>query len=136
MLKNLSAFIFGLIFGLGLIVAQMTNPKKIQAFLDVTGDWDASLAFVMASALLVLGTTQRLIRRTKNQAQENVSCTNTSNINIDAKLIIGASLFGIGWGISGICPGPAIVNLTSGIPEIYLFTGAMFTGFLLFNRLH
>lgn len=135
MLKNLSAFLIGLIFGVGLIVAQMTNPNKIQAFLDISGNWDASLAFVMASALLILGSVQRIVRRT-DEEQENLSGKDNSNANIDAKLIIGASLFGIGWGLSGICPGPAIVGLTSGIPDIYLFTSTMFAGFWLFNLLH
>lgn len=133
--KNISAFIFGLIFGLGLIVAQMTNPAKVLAFLDVAGAWDPSLALVMASALLVLGVSQRLIRISQVQQQDEPVC-NTSKAGIDAQLIAGAAIFGIGWGLSGICPGPAIVDLSSGLAGSYVFVGAMFAGFVLFKLLH
>jgi len=137
MRKNIFAFIFGLMFGLGLIVAQMVNPAKVLAFLDVTGAWDPSLALVMASALLVLGVSQRVMRTSPGpaQEQEQSSCDNPK-AGVDTKLIGGAAIFGIGWGLSGICPGPALVGLTTGLPGSYVFAGAMFAGFLLFKRLH
>lgn len=135
MAKNFPAFILGLLFGLGLIVAKMTNPGKVLAFLDVAGDWDPSLAFVMASALLVLGVTQRLLPAKADPDQAGDACDRPS-AGVDARLIGGAAIFGVGWGLSGICPGPAIVGLTSGIPGVYVFAGAMFAGFALFNFLH
>lgn len=136
MAKNLYALGFGLLFGLGLIVAQMTNPAKVLAFLDVAGDWDPSLAWVMASALLVLGVALRrmpdgapLVADADQQQDADGKC------GIDCRLIIGAMLFGAGWGLAGICPGPAIVGLASGQAEFYPFTLAMFAGFFLFRRL-
>jgi uncharacterized membrane protein YedE/YeeE len=137
MRKNIFAFIFGLIFGLGLIVAQMVNPAKVLSFLDVAGAWDPSLALVMTSALLVMGVSQRLLRALPKSAQEQEqsSCDNPK-AGVDAKLIGGAAIFGIGWGLSGICPGPALVGLTTGLPGSYVFAGAMFAGFLLFNWRH
>ncbi|MDD5275946.1 MAG: YeeE/YedE family protein [Methylovulum sp.] len=137
MAKNISAFVFGLIFGLGLIIAQMTNPAKVLAFLDIAGTWDPSLALVMASALLTLGVLQRVFRPLSepDQEQEQPACGNRKS-GIDVQLIGGAAIFGIGWGLSGICPGPALVGLTTGLPGIYVFAGAMFVGFVLFNFLH
>ena len=133
----LYAFLFGLLFGLGLIVAQMTNPEKVLAFLDVGGDWDPSLALVMASALLVLGVSQRLLHAAvpAELELEQLAC-DSPGAAIDVKLIVGSAIFGIGWGLSGICPGPAIVGLTSGLPGSYVFVGAMFAGFFLFKLLH
>lgn len=134
---NLSAFISGLIFGLGLVLAQMTNPEKVLAFLDIAGNWDPSLALVMVGALLTLGTLQRLIRKPSEQIQDTdlQTCVNPK-AKIDAKLIIGSAIFGIGWGLSGFCPGPALVSLTAGLAGGYVFVGAMFIGFLLFNSMH
>ena len=131
------AFLFGLFFGLGLIIAQMTNPDKVLAFLDVAGDWDFSLALVMGSALSVLGVSQRFIRNSAETAQhqEQLLCNHSQTV-IDAKLIIGSGIFGIGWGLSGICPGPAIVGLSSGLPGSYVFAAAMFGGFFLYKILH
>lgn len=141
MVKNLLAFVFGLIFGLGLIVAEMVNPGKVLAFLDVAGTWDPSLGLVMAGALLTLGLLQRIIRNpalaVEEQDQDQASCDSPKvGVGIDARLIVGAAIFGIGWGLSGVCPGPAIVGLTSGLPESYVYAGAMFVGFGLFRWLH
>jgi len=137
MAKNLYVFLLGLLFGLGLIIAQMTNPAKVLAFLDVAGDWDPSLALVMASALLVLGVSLRLFRNSgQDDPQIQPAGGETENAAIDSRLICGSAIFGIGWGLSGICPGPAIVGLTSYLPGSYLFAGAMFVGFCLFNILH
>ncbi len=138
MSKNIFAFIYGLIFGLGLIVAQMSNPAKVLAFLDVAGAWDPSLALVMASALLILGAWQRLVRPSSEPAeqQDQQRACDRPKAGIDTSLIAGAAIFGIGWGLSGFCPGPAIVGLTSGLPGNYVFAGAMFAGFILFNALH
>jgi uncharacterized protein len=134
---NLSSFISGLIFGLGLVISQMINPDKVLAFLDVAGSWDPTLAFVMIGALLILGILQVLIRKRPEQIQDTDLQTHVSpTARIDAKLITGSAIFGIGWGLSGFCPGPAIASLTTGLAGSYVFVGAMFIGFFLFNRLH
>ena len=128
------AFGCGLMFGLGLFITNMSNPQKVLAFLDVEGDWDASLAFVMASALLVLGLAQRywlkeliIINIEANQ------CGGGNSSLIDKRLIAGACLFGLGWGLAGICPGPALAGLSSGLSGSYVFVAAMFAGFAAFN---
>jgi uncharacterized membrane protein YedE/YeeE len=137
MAKNLYVFLFGLIFGLGLIVAQMVNPQKVLAFLDVAGDWDPSLALVMASALLVLGVSQRLVHAANSEELDPEQVLGESpKTVIDGRLLIGSAIFGVGWGLSGICPGPAIVGLSSGLTGSYVFAGAMFAGFFLFKFLH
>lgn len=135
MLKNCLIWALGLLFGWGLIMAQMTNPAQVLAFLDISGDWNPSLGLVMASALGCLALLQRWLKLPTDQAQAGASCASNQN-GIDRSLILGSALFGIGWGISGICPGPAIVNLSSGNPEAYLFVLAMFGGFALFRLLH
>ena len=137
MTLNLSSFISGLIFGLGLVISQMINPSKVLAFLDVAGSWDPTLAFVMTGALLTLGILQHLIRKPPEQIQDtDLQALVSPKARIDAKLITGSAIFGIGWGLAGFCPGPAIVSLTSGLAGSYVFVGAMFMGFLLFKRLH
>jgi uncharacterized protein len=134
---NLSSFVSGLIFGLGLVISQMTNPVKVQAFLDVAGHWDPALAFVMIGALSTLGILQWLIQKSPEQIQDtDLQVSVNPKAGIDAKLIFGSILFGIGWGLSGLCPGPALVSLTSGLVGGYIFTVAMFIGFFLFNVLH
>jgi uncharacterized membrane protein YedE/YeeE len=134
---NLSSFASGLIFGLGLVISQMINPVKVLAFLDVAGSWDPTLAFVMVGALLTLGLLQRLIRKRPEQIQDtDLQACVYPKARIDAKLITGSAIFGVGWGLAGLCPGPALVSLTSGLAGSYVFAGAMFIGFFLFNCLH
>jgi len=133
MTKNIQAFGWGLLFGLGLIIAQMTNPAKVLAFLDVAGAWDPSLALVMASALTALAIALRLMRLGQSLDWRN---PDAATLGIDAKLIAGAALFGIGWGLSGFCPGPALISLSSGLTGSYVFVGSMFAGFYLFYWLH
>lgn len=132
MIKNLVAGLLGLLFGFGLIIANMTNPSKVLAFLDVSGEWDPSLAIVMASALITLAAIQGLMELSP---ETQTSCDGVKQ-GIDRKLLIGSAIFGIGWGLSGICPGPALVGLSSGLPAILVFIGAMFVGFVIFNRFH
>ncbi len=140
MKKNIAAFAWGMTFGIGLIVAQMTNPNKVLAFLDVAGNWDFSLALVMAGALATLAIGLRLIKSHPPAG----GCASPSPLQnydnsvrgIDRRLIAGAGLFGIGWGLSGFCPGPALVGLTSGLAGDYVFVAAMFAGFGLFQWLH
>jgi uncharacterized membrane protein YedE/YeeE len=130
---NISAFASGFIFGLGLIIAQMTNPVKVLAFLDVAGNWDPTLAFVMTGALLTFGILNQIINKRLEQSSETDT---TPKAKIDKKLIIGSALFGIGWGLSGLCPGPALMSLTSGLLGSYIFVVSLFIGFVLFRLLH
>lgn len=133
--KHLSALFCGILFGLGLAASQMINPQKVLGFLDVMGDWDPSLALVMASALLIAGILQVIILRRSAPLLEP-DFHHPKLTVIDKPLVVGAAVFGIGWGLSGFCPGPAISALSSGIPESYVFTAAMFAGMWLFQILH
>ena len=126
-------FAYGLLFGIGLIVAGMTNPAKVLAFLDIAGNWDPSLALVMASALLTLGGARYWMHRNNDAADREQETSATAPAGVDVRLIAGAAIFGIGWGLSGFCPGPALVGLTAGVLGNYAFVAAMFAGFWLFK---
>jgi uncharacterized membrane protein YedE/YeeE len=129
---SLSSFIVGLIFGIGLIFAGMTDPSKVIGFLDVAGPWDPSLAFVMAGAILVGLVAFRFARhRTMNFLGGAIRLP--SKGDIDKRLVIGSLLFGIGWGMAGFCPGPALVSLGTGSPKAILFVLSMIAGMALFE---
>ncbi|MCX7103679.1 MAG: YeeE/YedE family protein [Methylococcales bacterium] len=134
---NISACASGFIFGMGLILGQMINPVKVLAFLDVAGQWDPTLALVMAGALITYSFLRQIINlyRKKNANNEPKGSI-IPKAKIDAKLIIGSALFGIGWGLSGLCPGPALLGLTSGLLGSYVFVVTLFIGFFVFNILH
>jgi uncharacterized membrane protein YedE/YeeE len=135
MLKNLSALFCGSLFGLGLVISQMVNPAKVLGFLDIAGNWDPSLALVMAGALVTLGLAYRLILiREAPILEKNFFLPGA--VGIDARLLIGASLFGIGWGLSGFCPGAAIAAIGYGHIETLLFTLAMCVGIWIFKLIH
>jgi uncharacterized protein len=130
--RNLSALLAGLIFGLGLTFSEMVNPAKVLAFLDILGNWDPSLAFVMGSALLVTAIGYRIVWR----AERPVFATEfqvPGNRSIDARLATGGILFGGGWGLVGLCPGPAISALSFGGPPIFIFMASMAAGMGLFE---
>lgn len=129
-------FAYGLLFGLGLIVAGMSNPAKVLAFLDVAGAWDPSLAIVMASALLTLGLARYLMHRNNDAADSEQEPSVRVPAGVDGKLITGAAIFGVGWGLSGFCPGPALLGLSAGVLGNYAFVAAMFAGFWLFRLLY
>lgn len=130
MLRHLSALVSGLIFGLGLIISQMVNPDKVISFLDIFGDWDPSLALVMGAALIVTAVGYRLVwRKPKPLAADQFQVP--TNRTIDKKLSIGAVLFGIGWGLVGLCPGPAIAALLIGGLPIIIFLAAMIAGMVM-----
>jgi uncharacterized membrane protein YedE/YeeE len=120
----------GLVFGLGLIAAGMTDPAKVLAFLDLAGAWDPSLALVMggaiAVALLPFGWAKRRGRTLAGQPVQWPAAR-----GIDTRLLLGGLLFGIGWGLAGLCPGPAIVALVAGLAHVWLFVLAMLAGLLL-----
>jgi len=130
--RNLSALLAGLVFGLGLTVSQMVNPAKVLAFLDLFGNWDPSLAFVMGAALAVTAIGYRLAwRRPAPVFADRFQLP--GNRRIDARLALGAVLFGIGWGLVGLCPGPAIAALAIGGAPAALFLAAMAAGMALFE---
>ncbi len=117
----LSAFGAGLLFGIGLLVSGMTDPHRVHAFLDFTGNWDPSLAGVMAGAIGVHGTALWLERR-------RVGASIDVQAPIDARLVGGAAVFGVGWGLAGYCPGPAIVSLGFAPGRVWVFFATMVVG--------
>lgn len=134
--KNITALIAGLIFGLGLTISQMINPAKVIGFLDVFGGWDPSLAFVMGGAVLVTSTGFRLVWKKRRPIFEP-AFEIPSNRKIDTRLGAGAVLFGLGWGVVGLCPGPAIAGLAVGGLPVIVFVIAMAAGMVgvaLFDR--
>lgn len=117
----------GLLFGAGLAVSGMTNPAKVLAFLDVFGDWDPSLAFVMAVALAVSAVGFAVARR-RSRPWRAAAFAIPTRRDLDRRLIGGAALFGVGWGLVGLCPGPALANLSRGSGDVALFVAAMLAG--------
>ena len=122
----------GLLFSLGLGLGGMTDPSRVQGFLDFTGAWNPSLAFVMAGAIAVHAPLSWLIRRRKAPVLAPAFPA-TSKTGVDGRLLAGAALFGVGWGLSGYCPGPALVSLSSGVGQVTLFVLSMFGGMWLFG---
>lgn len=133
-MRLILTFLSGLVFGLGLIISGMTSPDKVLAFLDIAGEWDPSLAFVMGGAILAALPLFLLARRRSRPfAGEQYDTPGTTLV--DRKLVAGAVLFGIGWGIAGICPGPALVNLAIAPVQTFPFIAAMIVGILASARL-
>ncbi len=129
MQKNIIALFAGIIFGIGLAISQMINPNKVIGFLDWFGHWDPTLLFVMLGAVTVTFIGYRLsflLRKPLIEKQFSLP----SNTKIDCQLLFGSSLFGIGWGITGYCPGPAIANLTANFYDAGVFIIGLISGFL------
>lgn len=130
--RPLIALASGLLFGAGLAISGMADPARVRAFLDLGGRWDPTLAFVMAGAILPMAVAWRLAaRRPAPLADTDFHLPPTSPV--DARLISGAALFGIGWGIAGLCPGPAVADLAIRPVPAGLFVIAMTTGFALYR---
>ncbi len=130
-MPTISAFAAGLVFGLGLILGGMTDPGKVIGFLDLAGSWDPSLAFVMIGAILVgLFAFTAARRRTKTFFGGAMHLPKKSDI--DRRLVIGSVIFGIGWGLAGYCPGPALVSAGAGQEQGLVFTVAMLAGMLVY----
>lgn len=117
----------GAIFGWGLALGGMTNPANVLAFLDVAGDWNPALAFVMGGALLVTAPAYRWLLRRQRPVLDRQFFLPTRR-DLDKDLIAGSAIFGIGWGVAGLCPGPAIADLSGAVPEIVLFVAMMVLG--------
>lgn len=134
-MNGLVAFLLGATFGMGLLLSGMTDVHRVQGFLDLAGAWDPSLAFVMGGALLVTGPAFQLARHRGRTPWLAKAFQWPSRKDIDARLMAGAILFGAGWGLVGLCPGPAVVNLASGTVPVLAFVGAMVAGMWLKDRL-
>lgn len=127
---GLFAFLSGLVFAIGLALAGMTQPSKVVGFLDFLGDWDPSLAFVMGGAILVYLPAYRIITK-RNTPVFAAQFLLPTRKDIDKRLLVGAGLFGVGWGLGGFCPGPALASVGSFGTAALVFTASMFGGFLL-----
>jgi uncharacterized membrane protein YedE/YeeE len=132
MLLLLSAFASGLLFGLGLIVSRMVDPAKVLGFLDVFGNWDPSLALVMGGAVAVSALGYQ-IAKVRGVPVLTRRLEIPTRRDLDSRLIGGATLFGVGWGLVGLCPGPALTALTFGPSQVLVFVAAMVTGMALFR---
>ena len=128
----LTAILAGVLFGVGLLLSGMANPVKVHGFLDLAGRWDPSLAMVMGGAICVAIVGFAIAKR-RTHTLLNSPMQLPSATGIDRKLVIGSALFGIGWGLAGICPGPALVTLAMGVPQAIVFVLAMLVGMQLFH---
>lgn len=127
------ALISGILFGLGLTISQMVNPNKVLNFLDISGHWDPSLALVMLAAVSVFGLGYKILIKPESKPILAQSFSLPSKTDIDKPLVIGAIIFGLGWGLAGICPGPAISNISAGEPKILGFIIMMLVGMKIAN---
>ena len=135
-MNHFFSWVAGLLFGIGLMIAGMTNPAKVLGFLDLTGLWDPSLAFVMVGGI-VMTSIGYLFAKKRTLSILGLQMRFPTGKNIDRPLILGGAIFGIGWGIAGICPGPALVLVGGGVLKGVVFVIAMLLGmgvFEIFNR--
>ena len=126
-MNALAAFAAGLVFGIGLILSGMTDPGKVIGFLDLAGRWDPSLAFVMGGAILV-GYFSFALAGKRGRTFLGGALHLPTRRDIDARLVAGSAVFGIGWGLAGFCPGPALVSFGSGVDQAAVFVAAMLGG--------
>jgi len=131
---NISALLAGLVFGLGLIVSGMANPAKVLGFLDLGGRWDPSLAFVMGGAIGV-GMVVFFLTRQRTRSLLGQPMQVPTSKALTKRLVFGSLAFGIGWGLAGFCPGPAIVSAAAGYSKAMVFVAAMLSGMMLFTLL-
>ncbi|WGH78914.1 DUF6691 family protein [Jannaschia ovalis] len=129
-MRLIVAYIIGLVFGTGIAISGMANPAKVLNFFDVAGSWDPSLAFVMGGALAVAALGYRFVLRRPGPVLDTRFHLPGLKL-IDARLVGGSAVFGIGWGIAGFCPGGALPALGTGRWEVFAFTAALVTGILL-----
>jgi len=132
MRQNIAALAAGSLFGLGLVISHMVDPLKVQAFLDVAGDWDPSVAFVMVGAIPATAIGLIVGRRTGHPLLA-ADFAQPSERRVDARLIGGAVMFGAGWGLVGYCPGPALAALGNGASNTFVFVAAMGAGMAAFR---
>ncbi len=133
-MRNLWALIAGMFFGAGLFTSGMTDTAKVQGWLDIFGGWDPTLAFVLGGAILPTAVAWRIVaRREKNFT--NGAFPNVSNTRIDRKLIIGSLVFGAGWALSGLCPGPSLASISYGGTGLFVFLAALIAGMAIAPRI-
>ncbi|HQS47760.1 MAG: hypothetical protein B7Y12_07860 [Rhizobiales bacterium 24-66-13] len=132
-LRILTALAAGLLFGLGLAISGLLNPAKVKAFLDITGAWDPSLIFVLSAGVIVAFIGYRLAFALHKPLFDDQLHLPTKT-RIDRPLIIGSAIFGVGWGLAGFCPGPAIASLALGLLPAAIFAVAMFVGMVTHDR--
>ncbi|WP_027779120.1 DUF6691 family protein [Paraburkholderia caledonica] len=128
----LVAMFSGLLFGVGLMVSGMANPAKVLGFLDLAGRWDPSLALVMAGAIAV-GAIAFLYAKRRKKSLLGLPMQIPANANVTLRLVLGSAVFGVGWGLAGFCPGPALVALGAGLPKAWGFVAAMLAGMAVFE---
>ena len=133
-MRLITVFVAGLLFALGLGISGMTQPSKVIGFLDIFGNWDPSLAFVMIGAISV-NMVLMYFSNMRSAPVYDIKFTLPRHRDINSRLIGGAVLFGAGWGLAGYCPGPALVSTVSGTISVMTFIGAMLAGMLLFQLL-
>jgi uncharacterized protein len=134
LMRALSSIFAGLLFGAGMVISGMVFPAKVTAFLDVTGAWDASLMFVLGGALLVFMPSYLLVIKRMQRPILGEVFSYPTYTHVDRRLIIGAAIFGIGWGIAGFCPGPIVSSLSFGQPGVWVFFISMMVGLGTTNR--
>ncbi len=124
------AAVVGVTFGIGLLLSGMTTPAKVIGFLDVRGGWDPSLGLVMAGAIAVYAPLSRWIQRARTAPWTDVAFHLPTRRDLDGKLVVGSAIFGVGWGLGGLCPGPGVVAAAAGSETGLLFVAAMLVGML------
>lgn len=133
-MQKLSAFFIGLLFGLGLMLSGMTDPGKVQGFLDLAGAWDPSLAFVMGGAIAV-GLLAFAVAKRRTRSFLGSGMYLPKATEIDRRLVLGSLIFGVGWGLAGFCPGPGLVSMAAGEVKGLVFVLAMLMGMVVFEWL-
>ena len=131
---RLISLLSGIIFGLGLTISGMVNPQKVLGFLNLFDEWDPSLIFVMVGAIIIFAPLHFIFKK-KSRPILAKNFISIENKNIDKKLLIGSGLFGVGWGLAGLCPGPAIASISFLNPSSLIFVLFMFVGFFIANRI-
>ena len=135
MRRDIALFIPGLLFGIGLAISGMANPAKVIGFLDVAGGaWDPSLAFVMLGAIATFATINVLVHKRQSAIIGAPLPGRKSDTNVSPRLLVGAAIFGIGWGLSGVCPGPALTDVATLRVEVFAYLAAMLVGMLVAQR--
>ncbi len=133
-MSRLTALFSGLLFGVGLMVSGMANPSKVLGFLDIAGRWDPSLAFVMVGAIAIGAIAFAFATRLKKSLL-GLPMQIPGSSSVTLRLILGSAVFGVGWGLAGFCPGPALVALGAGFPKAWGFVAAMLAGMAVFELL-
>jgi uncharacterized membrane protein YedE/YeeE len=131
-MKNVTALVAGLLFGIGLLLSGMTDPQKVLSFLDLAGKWDPSLGFVMCGAIAVAAPAFAWAKR-RSRSLLGAPIQLPARSTADYRLVFGSLAFGAGWGLAGFCPGPALVSAASGQPGAWIFVAAMLAGMAVFS---